>query len=572
MTKKRISREIALIGGGPSALFLYQKLIRSDLTNLSVTIFESKAQLGAGMPYSAEGAGDEHVTNVSDTEIPPLVMSIEEWVKIAPKEILDHFQLTTENFNEYKVLPRLFFGAYLSAQFELLVEEAGKRGIVTHLHLGCRVMDIIDHPDSDKVTVETHNRGHLTFDQVVICTGHYWPVTNEGKIPGYFDSPYPPAKLALKLNHPVALKGSSLTAIDAIRTLARANGTYSRDKHNRLVYRLADESKDFKVVMHSRSGLLPAVRFHLYDSHLSGAGMLTEMQLQEHRKANNGFISLDYLFEQDFKQVVKKRDPKFYQEIKDLQLEQFVSAMMDFRRQAEPFALLKAEYEEAERSFKSEKSIYWKESLAMLSFAMNYPAKYLCAEDMLRFQETLMPLIGIVISFVPQSSCEELFALHEAGVLDIVAVGGDRDIDPLPDGGIVYTFTDENEKERSSRYPVFVNCVGQPHLPFEKFPFRSLLEKKRVGQARLKFKDKGTAREAKANGNRDVQSENGQYFLKVPGIAINDNFQVIDAEGLPNKNIYMMAVPFIGGFNPDYSGLDFCSAASGKIVSSMRST
>jgi hypothetical protein len=27
-----------------------------------------------------------------------------------------------------------------------------------------------------------------------------------------------------------------------------------------------------------------------------------------------------------------------------------------------------------------------------------------------------------------------------------------------------------------------------------------------------------------------------------------------------------MAVPLMGGFNPDYSGLDFCEFASGRIV------
>jgi hypothetical protein len=30
-----------------------------------------------------------------------------------------------------------------------------------------------------------------------------------------------------------------------------------------------------------------------------------------------------------------------------------------------------------------------------------------------------------------------------------------------------------------------------------------------------------------------------------------------------------MAVPFIGGFNPDYSGLDFCDQASRRITSKM---
>ena len=58
----------------------------------------------------------------------------------------------------------------------------------------------------------------------------------------------------------------------------------------------------------------------------------------------------------------------------------------------------------------------------------------------------------------------------------------------------------------------------------------------------------------------------GNYYLHVPGIAINDHFQVLDEYGSYNERIYMMAVPYIGGYNPDYSGLDFCEEASARIA------
>ena len=56
------------------------------------------------------------------------------------------------------------------------------------------------------------------------------------------------------------------------------------------------------------------------------------------------------------------------------------------------------------------------------------------------------------------------------------------------------------------------------------------------------------------------------YYLKVSGIKINDNFQIVDGEGNSNNEVYMMSVPYISGYNPDYSGLDFCESASQKIV------
>ena len=66
--------------------------------------------------------------------------------------------------------------------------------------------------------------------------------------------------------------------------------------------------------------------------------------------------------------------------------------------------------------------------------------------------------------------------------------------------------------------------------------------------------------------DEDVQ---GNYYLHVPGIAINDNFQVLDEYGSYNNRIFMMAVPYIGGYNPDYSGLDFSEEASARIVDAM---
>ena len=75
------------------------------------------------------------------------------------------------------------------------------------------------------------------------------------------------------------------------------------------------------------------------------------------------------------------------------------------------------------------------------------------------------------------------------------------------------------------------------------------------------------AAEALNAGNNLIEKNlDGSYSLKVSGIAINDNFQIIDQYGAYNDSIYIMAVPYIGGFNPDYSGLDFCEAASQRIV------
>ena len=72
------------------------------------------------------------------------------------------------------------------------------------------------------------------------------------------------------------------------------------------------------------------------------------------------------------------------------------------------------------------------------------------------------------------------------------------------------------------------------------------------------------------SGNEKVeQGAYGAYYLSVSGIAINDSFQVLDQYGAYSERIYIMAVPCIGGLNPDYSGLDFCEEAAKRIVKSL---
>lgn len=569
MKTEEIKKQIAILGGGPSGLFMYKRLVESGKTNFEIDIYERKNTLGAGMPYSLEGANDEHVTNVSDNETPGIVTSISEWILTVPAEILERFAIDLERFTEYKVLPRLLFGYYLADQFKLLQLKGDEAGITTRVHYKSNVLDISYNEKEKEVWVETIT-DKKKFDYVVICTGHNWPVRYEGKVKGYFDAPYPPSKLLLKLNHAVAIKGSSLTAIDAIRTLARENGLFTKDDNGNTSYQSHAESQDFKMIMHSRSGMLPAVRFHLEDSHLNNSSLLTEEEIELHRKSNDGFLSLDYVFQKDFKDIFREKDPEFYNRIKDLSIEDFVLEMMELRERLEPFQLLKAEYVQAEKSIKREQSVYWKEMLAVLSFAMNHPAKYLSAEDMQRLQKVLMPLISIVIAFVPQKSCVELLALHHAGVLDIIPVGAESSVEPQTDGGIMYHFSDEENNPKSVYYETFVDCVGQPHLSYADFPFKSLLSQKAISPAKIKFKSDEVGHIAFSEGNTSIEKDSaGSYFLSVSGIAINDNFQIIDQYGAYNENLYIMAVPYIGGYNPDYSGLDFCEAASLRILDSM---
>jgi hypothetical protein len=558
-------KNVAIVGGGPSGLFMLKKLI-DEGCSFPIHIFEKGQQLGAGMPYSPQGANDEHVTNVSGNEIPKLEQSIAEWIVKVHPDTLARFHIDLDRFHEYQVIPRLLFGQYLSDQFRLLQKKAVAAGVDLRVTYGAEVIDILDRPKAEQVELKFADETSIKFDSVILCTGHLWPKQYEGKIPGYFDSPYPPAKLKHTFNHPVAIRGASLTAIDALRTLARQHGRYERNADGTLNYVLDGKNSDFSIALHSREGLLPGIRFHLDEPILGKDSLFDLDEIHKIRAQNDGFIPLDLVFEEKFKKPLAEADAKFYKEIAALNVEQFIDRMMSLRERLDPFQLFRAEYKEAAKSIRQHKSVHWKEMLCGLSYTLNYPAKYFSAEDMIRLKKTLMPLISLIIAFVPQSSAEELLALHDAGVLKLVAVGKNSEVKPLYDGGVEYIIEDENGLSKTTRYQTFIDCIGQPHLSFEAIPFIGLRENHTVAPARLSFRSQELALKM-ATENQDIEVDHeGNYYLRVPGLAINDFFQVVDRYFALNPRIYVMAVPFIGGYNPDYSGLDFCETAATKIT------
>ncbi|MGJ1417273.1 FAD/NAD(P)-binding protein [Sphingobacterium multivorum] len=558
---------VAIIGGGPSGLFMYKRLVEKNIAGLKVSIFESRKQLGAGMPYSYEGATPEHLTNVSDHEIPALVSTIEDYVQSLSETTLRSYGIDVDDFNRYKVVPRLLLGRYLSEQFMLLKRMADEKGIETQIHLGCQVSDIIDLESQTQVKIMVGSTDTYIVDKVIICTGHKWPTRYEGNVEHYFESPYPPSKLALKTDHAVGLRGASLTAIDAIRTIARHNGSFEALETGELRYQIDPGSENFKLLMHTRSGLLPAIRFHQEEPFLANKLLISEEELMLNRLENEGFVSLDFLFDRNFKAQFKEKDPDFYAIVEKLSLEDFVEAVLSLREQKDAFEGFRQEHEQALKSIRRRQSIYWKEVLSALSFTLNYPAKYMSAEDMLRLKKVLMPLISIVIAFVPQSSSRELLALHDAGRLEVVNVGTDSRVEPASDRGANYFYTDESGIEVKTHYKTFVDCVGQRPLDFKEFPFKSLVDNGNVSPAYLRFRSVEQAKEQMLAGNDHMfVAPDGAIFLQVPGVKIDDSFRLVDHSGNTSQRLFMMAVPYMGGYNPDYSGLDFCAATSAIIA------
>lgn len=511
---------------------------------------------------------EEHVANVSANEIPELVHDIEEFIKNHP---LDGFNDYSKNgkINRDQVIPRLVLGKYLENQFKIYIKLAKSSGVDVQILTNTKVEDI-QSIDDYSYSVIRNQAEKYSADIVLLSIGHQWPKSFEGKHKGWFDSPYPPSKFTTHTDHPVAVKGASLTAVDIIRTLSRLNGYFTKHDDHKITYTLNEQSQNFKIDLYSLSGLLPALRFHSEDEAYSADWKMSLKEIHEYKKNHGGFVDLDYVFEKNFKSVVQKKDAEFYNEIKDLSIEEFVEKMMKLRRELDSFELFKAEYAEAEKSIRRHQSITWKEALTSFSYAMNYPAKHFSAEDMLRLTKTLMPLISIIIAALPQSSYREIIALYDANVINLYNVDQKSTVEPYDEEGAVYRYHDDAGNSMEFTYKMFVDATGQRAMNLEDLPFEGLKKQGAVSSGYLSFKNSEKALELKQSGNEMIkQGFNDNYYLQVKGLNINDQFQALDSYGNYKENLYIMSVAYIGGLNPDYSGLDFCDTAADTITQAL---
>ncbi|MGI9527081.1 MAG: FAD/NAD(P)-binding protein [Weeksellaceae bacterium] len=561
--------KIAIIGGGPATLYLLKHFYLIQLNPIEIHVFEKQEEFGKGMPYSTLGACNEHVANISANEIPSLNTPFKDWYEKLDQHYKDQFIPLYNEFDEDLVIPRLLLGEYLAHEFDFYFYALKKKGFQMVKHPSTLVKDIIPDKEEHEFNILTAEGNLLPFHQIILCTGHTWPKLNEGKIKNWFDSPYPPSKLHGIENSTIAIKGASLTAVDAVKTLARNNGDFIWTENNQLHYEIHPENRNFKINIFTLDGLLPALRFYTEGNGLENSETLELPEIRAYKEKHENFVDLDYIYQKFFLEVLKKDDPVFYNEIKDFTIQEFIAHEMAFRKRVNSFDLFRAEYIESEKTERRHQPVAWKNALNGLSYAMNYPAKHFSAEDMLRMRKELMPLISIIIAALPESSYQEIMALHKAGVLDVIAVDKDSHVEPRKEGGATYYFKAENGEETKVAFDVYVDATGQKAITLDKFPFQSLVQEGLVTKAYLPFKDVANARNPALNADDIHIDSNNQAYLYVAGLEVNDYFQLMNPYGEAQTNLYCMTVPFIAGLNPDYSGLDFCDTAAPRIAKSI---
>jgi len=610
-------KRIAIVGGGMTGMYVLKYLVEKELDRLypekhrtladyaqdkgnlkskdsplKISLFEKSEH--AGMPYSPAWVDGEHIVNIASDEAPALIVPMHEWLKEKfehpsedDKKWIKKYNIRAEQINDKTLFPRHVFQIYFHDQLNEIKKICDTMGIGLDLPEKTEVMD---------ATLETGVRGpqvrlkiknkedkdsqyEVIVDKAILATGHKWPIKDDTEH-GIYSTPWPSRKLKQIKNQHIGIKGSSLTAIDATFSLAHAHGKFERNASGELEYSPNEGTESFDVTMYSRNGVLPHLRFNFQFPYLKIHRYVSKDSLEK-AKDKDGFIPLDFFLER-YRQVMQQYqkegyypgvseyfDPQPYRDVffESLNLdswESFAHSVMEKSKQRG----IQQSLEKRLAFHKTDTTSHWEEVFDDIAYVLSFNAQYLSAEDRLKYQQTIKPLVAYITGFLPPDSAEKLQALMKAGKLKVCSLVGKAAGDDDPRHVVV---REENGTTKVHRFDVTIDALGQEVIPLDKFPFKGLQE--HIQSPRFRFKDRKTAEELDIRCQAAGQpspiefTANGTQpaaYLRMDGVAVDDQFR-LKGKDSPIEAIYDLSIPHINSNYPYHPGLPFCNHA-GEIV------
>ena len=549
VSSKSAMASVAFVGAGPTTIYTLHTLLSETAAARSrgrpaITIFEEQASAGRGTPYRPGWNDPAMLSNIASLEIPPLRETLIDWLKRQSPERLVARGVDPTAIDDRAFYPRLLLGDYFFDQFNAMIDAAREQGITVDVRTRCHVTDIASETDGLRLTIR--DRRHVetvqTFDYVVLATGHQWPADPEVR-PGYFLSPWPASNLARVPATEIGIRGTSLTAIDAVVALAVAHGNFE-DTESDINYVPSPDTEDFHITMMSRKGLLPEADF-FHPLPYEPLSICTPEAIEALIVDGEDDL-LDRAFAL-FKQELAAADPDYADGIglADLGLEDFADAYFAERAESDPFKWAQANLAEAQANQASEFTVPWRYAILRMHEVMALLVPQLDDEDFQRFTHVFKPVFVDDYATVPHESIQRLLALHNAGKLDIEALGDEYRIDSHGDDGGA-TLLRHGQR---IHFPVFIEAMGQRPLAAKDFPFPSL-------------RAQGIVRDAEPTSPRSAEEHGGRETIR--GIVIDDHFHPLD-DDVPADRLFCLSLPFLLGRHPFIQGIT-SSHEMGSIV------
>ncbi|MCO6051924.1 FAD/NAD(P)-binding protein [Mesorhizobium sp. RP14(2022)] len=511
---------IAVVGSGPTALYTLSALQKAR-TPLDITVFEALDEAGRGSPYAPSINNKVMLSNIASIEIPPVLDTMVGWLETRTDKELAAIGLERSEIDEREYYPRLILGTYLKAQFDGLITALQADGHTVRVETGARVTDAALLFEKIRLTVERTDGAASSrlFDHAVLATGHSWPDRTEIK-PGYFTSPWPASALNGIRNCSLGIRGTSLSAIDALMTVATNHGAFVEQDGGGLRYEPEPGTEGFKATIMSRKGLIPEADF-FYHLPFHPLSICTEEAMEA--LVESGRTDLLEAVYELFARELARADPDYAARIglEELNVDTFAEAYFAERQRQDPFDYARANLAEAKGNAANHYAVPWRYAILRMHEVIALVVPHFSVADLERFHRSFKAIFVDDYASVPHESIERLLALHEAGKLSILKLGEDYDLDAEgPEPGAVLMLDG-----KLIHYPAFVEARGQESLSADDIPFPTLL---RQGVVR------------KSAGGR--------------GIALDDSYRLSFTRPL-RREIYCLSLPFLLYRHPFAQGI-----------------
>lgn len=457
-------KNIAIIGAGPTGIYTLHALLKAT-EPMAISIFEKEAEAGVGMPYSDEENSRLMLANIASIEIPPLGETYLDWLRRQDAARLARYGVDRDGLHDRQFLPRILLGEYFRDRFLALVAEARARGLTVTVRESCEVSDIEASPDG----VRLHTDGRLEpglFDLAVIATGHVWPDDSEATR-SYFPSPWSGLVDARIPACRVGIMGTSLSAIDAAMAVVVQHGRFVEEEDEGLSFTRDAASEGLSISLMSRSGILPEADFYCPIPY-EPLDIATETAITaEIARGPEGL--LDRIFTLVQRQVAVS-DPAWAERI-DLatqDADSFAKAYFADRKRFDPFRWAVYNLREVERNRRDRHTVPWRYAILRMHEEVQEIVSHLNDADRERFDGGLCKVFVDNYAAVPPESIRRLLALHRAGLIEVLELGQDYDMEVRDDHTVITT------DEGTRIFDVFIDARGQKALETADLPFPTL--------------------------------------------------------------------------------------------------
>ncbi|WP_103334153.1 FAD/NAD(P)-binding protein [Pseudotabrizicola formosa] len=467
-------KSVAIIGTGPTGLYTFAGLSAGPACR--ITLYEKGDTIGVGTPYSLDSATKAMLANIASIEIPPLVTGYLDWMQAQSDADLARFGLVRADLDERLFTPRLMLGSYFHDQFQQLIARAQAAGHQVVVKTGVEVTDIVAQSTGLRLVVAAAPSETAVFDHVIVASGHSFAEDDPGT-GRYFPNPW---SGLIQTDIPalrVGILGTSLSAIDAAMAVATQHGRFRLSGRGEdLTYDLDDAAADgtgLQITLMSRSGVLPEADFYCPIPY-SPLQVMTDSALTQ---ALAGPRPLDAVFDL-FRAEIAVADPEYAEKIglDQLTADDVAQTYFADRMARDPFGWARENLREVEANKANKVTVGWRYAILRMHEQVEAVVASLPEADRARFDAGLKRVFIDNYAAVPPESIRRLLALRDAGVLRVVALGEDYDLEPGPQGTVITLAPDADQAApaRQMRFDVFIDARGQRPMAAEDMPFPGL--------------------------------------------------------------------------------------------------